>query len=71
MNNKDLIETTKDIVVAMISSKLIGSNSQEQTKTVVTDNIESIYNKLVELNSKQITKGKTIEDYSSKDFPVY
>ena len=70
MNNKDLIETTKDIVVAMINSKLISSNSQEQTKTVVAENIEIIYNKLAELNSKSITKGKTTTDYSSNDFPI-
>ena len=57
MNNKELLETTKEIVIAMVNSKLITANSKSEINTSINETIESIYNKLVELNKTTIVIG--------------
>lgn len=59
MSNKELLETTKDIVISMINAKLLTANSKNEVNNEVKKTIEEIYNKLVELNSKSIVVGKS------------
>lgn len=54
MTKDELINSTKDIVIAMINSKLLVSNSQNEANSKVTKAMEEIYDKLVELNLKDI-----------------
>ena len=66
MDNKDLIETTRDIVVALINAKLLAASSKEEINTTVVDTIDTIYKKLVEINENVNTAGKTIYTTSKK-----
>lgn len=59
MSNKDLLETTKDIVISMINAKLLTTGSKNEVNNEVKKAIEEIYNKLVELNSKPVAVGKS------------
>lgn len=59
MTNKELLETTKDIVISMVNSKLLTANSKNEVNNEVKNAIEEIYDKLVELNSKPVTIGKS------------
>ena len=59
MTNKELLETTKDIVISMVNSKLLTANSKNEVNNEVKNAIEEIYNKLAELNSKPVTVGKS------------
>lgn len=60
MSNKDLIQSTKDIVVAMINNDLITASSRSEINKSIVESVETIYNKLVELNSKTVKSGKAI-----------
>jgi hypothetical protein len=59
LTNKELLETTKDIVISMVNSKLLTANSKNEVNNEVKNAIEEIYDKLVELNSKPVTIGKS------------
>ena len=60
MDNKDLIETTRDIVVALINANLLAVHSKEEVNATVVDTIDIIYQRLVEINKNVNTAGKTI-----------
>ncbi len=59
MNNKELIETTKEIVVSMINSKLLTANTADAVNERVLQSIDAVYNKLSELNSKEVKYGRS------------
>ena len=59
MNNKELIETTKEIVVSMINSKLLTANTADAVNERVLQSIDAVYNKLSELNSKWVKYGRS------------
>lgn len=59
MNNKELIETTKEIVVSMINSKLLTANTADAVNERVLQSIDVVYNKLSELNSKEVKYGRS------------
>lgn len=59
MNNKELIETTKEIVVSMINSKLLNANTANAVNERVLQSIDAVYNKLSELNSKEVKYGRS------------
>lgn len=59
MNNKELIETTKEIVVSMINSKLLTANTANTVNERVLQSIDAVYNKLSELNSKEVKYGRS------------
>ena len=59
MKNKELIETTKEIVVSMINSKLLTANTADAVNERVLQSIDAVYNKLSELNSKEVKYGRS------------
>lgn len=56
MTNKELIESTKEIVIAMLNSKFLTSNVRTDVNKEIAEALKSTYTELVELNSKDITE---------------
>lgn len=57
MDNEKLIETTKDIVIAMINNQILSQGKDIQVNQMVTDAIDEVYKKLAEINSKDFELG--------------
>lgn len=67
MTNRDLISATKDIVISMINSKLLTTESRNEVNNEVNKAIEEVYNKLAELNLKPVAVGKTTRGFETID----